>query len=84
MTLASVMSPPGRQRSSWRAACSSAVSARSAPSRSSMDEAAALREVLAPDYTRLRGGMANLADNARGQGFPAPGPFLRGACPDRA
>ena len=47
------------------------------------DEAAAMREILAPGYVRLRGGMANLANNARDQGFPEPGRFLRGAFPDR-
>ena len=31
------------------------------------------REVLAPDYKRRRGGMANLAANAEGQNFPASG-----------
>ena len=46
-------------------------------------QAAALREVLAPGYRRLRGGMANLAANARDQGFPEPGVFLRDAFPDR-
>ena len=46
-------------------------------------QASALREVLAPDYRRLRGGMANLAANARDQGFPEPGAFLRDAFPDR-
>jgi len=52
-------------------------------SQGSEDEAAAMREILAPGYTRQRGGMANLADNARDQGFPDPGRFLRGAFPDR-
>jgi predicted ester cyclase len=47
------------------------------------DQAAMLREGLAPGYRRLRGGMANLAANARGQGFPEPGAFLRDAFPDR-
>ena len=47
------------------------------------DEAAMLREVLAPNYTRLRGGMANLAANARDQGFPESRAFLRSAFPDR-
>jgi predicted ester cyclase len=47
------------------------------------DEGAMLREVLAPNYTRLRGGMANLAANARDQGFPEPRAFLRSAFPDR-
>jgi len=42
-----------------------------------------MREVLAAGYTRLRGGMANLANNARDQGFPGPGAFLRDAFPDR-
>jgi predicted ester cyclase len=32
---------------------------------------------------RLRGGLAHLANNARDQGFPAPGRFLRDAFPDR-
>src|SRR5688572_23943367 len=52
-------------------------------SQGTSDEAAAMREVLAPGYTRLRGGMANLASNAHDQGFPAPGAFLRDAFPDR-
>ena len=47
------------------------------------NQAAALREVLAPGYRRLRGGMANLAANARDQGFLEPGLFLRDAFPDR-
>ena len=52
-------------------------------SQGTSDQAAAMREILAPDYMRLRGGMANLADNARDQGFPGPGEFLRDAFPDR-
>ncbi len=40
-------------------------------------------ELLAPNFTRLRGGMYNLAANAQGQGFPASGVNLRGAFPDR-
>jgi predicted ester cyclase len=40
-------------------------------------------ELLAPDYKRLRGGMHNLAANARDQGFPGTGVNLRGAFPDR-
>ena len=47
------------------------------------DEHLIEKEVLAPDYKRLRGGMLNLANNARDQGFPAPGSYLRGAFPDR-
>ena len=48
-----------------------------------VDEAAMLRESVAPDYLRKRGGMANLAANGRGQGFPDNGAFLRAAIPDR-
>jgi predicted ester cyclase len=47
------------------------------------DEAAVMREILSPDYRRLRGGMANVAANARGQNFPPTGQGLRGAFPDR-
>lgn len=49
----------------------------------SKDEAATMREIMSPDYKRLRGGMANLADNARGQNFPETAHGLRGAFPDR-
>ena len=52
-------------------------------SQGTRDEAEAMREVLAPGYTRLRGGMHNLAENARDQDFPGPGLFLRRAFPDR-
>jgi predicted ester cyclase len=41
------------------------------------------REVLAPNYDRVRGGNFHLASNARDQGFPAPGMYLRSAFPDR-
>lgn len=47
------------------------------------DEPLIAQEVLAPDYRRLRGGMLNLANNARDQGFPSPGSYLRAAFPDR-
>jgi len=47
------------------------------------DEAVAMREVLSPNYRRWRGGTEHLAANARDQGFPTPGSFLRGAFPDR-
>jgi len=47
------------------------------------DEHLIEKEVLAPDYKRLRGGMLNLASNARDQGFPPPGSYLRAAFPDR-
>ena len=52
-------------------------------SQGTKDEAAAMREILAPGYARLRGGMANLANNAYGQDFPGPGAFLSQAFPDR-
>jgi predicted ester cyclase len=47
------------------------------------DEPLIEKEVLAPGYKRLRGGMLNLAANARDQGFPSSGSFLRAAIPDR-
>jgi len=47
------------------------------------DEAAAVREILAPSYVRLRRGLEHLANNARDQGFPGAGKFLRDAFPDR-
>jgi predicted ester cyclase len=61
-----------------------AVVRRFKESQGTNDEAAAMREILAPGYKRSRAGMENLANNARDQGFPAPGPFLRGAFPNRA
>jgi len=47
------------------------------------EEADAMREVLSPSYKRRRGGIEHLAANARDQGFPGPGSYLRGAFPDR-
>ena len=47
------------------------------------DQDATMREIMAPTYNRVRGGLINLADNAEGQDFPAPGLFLRTALPDR-
>jgi predicted ester cyclase len=47
------------------------------------DEPLIAKEILAPNYHRLRGGMLNLANNARDQGFPSTGSYLRGAFPDR-
>jgi predicted ester cyclase len=47
------------------------------------DEAAIMKEILAPGYKRLRAGMANLAANAEGETFPSPGHGLRAAVPDR-
>jgi predicted ester cyclase len=40
-------------------------------------------EVLAPGYNRIRGGNFHLAGNARDQGWPEPGMYLRTAFPDR-
>jgi predicted ester cyclase len=42
------------------------------------------REVLAPSYARVRGGGLHLAANAKDQGWPSPGLYLRVAFPDRA
>ena len=42
------------------------------------------KEVLAPNYNRIRGGSFHLAANARGQGWPEPGMYLRAAFPDDA
>src|ERR1700737_3991773 len=47
------------------------------------DEVDTMREVLAPNYKRWRGGIEHLAANARDQEFPGPGSYLRGAFPDR-
>ena len=47
------------------------------------DQDAVMKEVLAPNYQRVRGGMRHLAANAAGQGFPGSGAFLRAAIPDR-
>jgi predicted ester cyclase len=47
------------------------------------EEADAIREVLSPSYKRWRGGLEHLAANARDQGFPGAGSYLRGAFPDR-
>lgn len=41
------------------------------------------KEVLAPGYNRIRGGNFHLASNARGEGWPEPGMYLRTAFPDR-
>lgn len=41
------------------------------------------KEVLAPGYNRIRGGNFHLASNARGEGWPEPGMYLRAAFPDR-
>ena len=41
------------------------------------------KEVLAPNYNRVRGGSLHLANNGRDQDFPHPGMYLRYAFPDR-
>jgi predicted ester cyclase len=41
------------------------------------------KEVLAAGYNRIRGGNFHLASNAREQGWPEPGMYLRTAFPDR-
>ena len=41
------------------------------------------REVLAPHYARVRGGGLHLAVNAKDQGWPPAGMYLRAAFPDR-
>jgi len=41
------------------------------------------KEVLAANYDRVRGGNLHLASNARDQGWPGPGMYLRTAFPDR-
>ncbi len=41
------------------------------------------KEVLAPNYDRVRGGNLHLANNARDQGWPHPALYLRAALPDR-
>src|SRR5258708_35500566 len=45
--------------------------------------AAIQAELFSPDYERLRAGIESLANNARDQGFPGAGEYLRGAIPDR-
>jgi predicted ester cyclase len=52
-------------------------------SQGTKDEAAAMKEVLAPSYKRWRAGFAHIGSNARDQGFPSPGSYLRTAFPDR-
>jgi predicted ester cyclase len=47
------------------------------------EHADVLKEVMSPNYNRLRGGFYNLARNAADQGFPSPGSYLRTAFPDR-
>ena len=60
-----------------------AVVRRFKESQGTKDEAQAMREVLAPTYKRWRAGFEHIGANARDQGFPPPGSYLRGAFPDR-
>ena len=60
-----------------------AVALRFKKSQGTKDMPQVEKEVLAPDYNRIRGGSLHLAGNARGQGWPEPGLYLRAAFPDR-
>src|SRR5262249_34550775 len=58
-----------------------AVALRFKKAQGTPEEEAAMKEVLAPGYKRLRGGLHHLAANAQGQGFPGTGSVLRRAVP---
>src|SRR5262245_13516151 len=60
-----------------------AVVRRFKESQGTKDEADAMKEVLAPNYKRWRAGFEHIGNNARDQGFPSPGSYLRTAFPDR-
>ena len=60
-----------------------AVVLRFKKSQGTKDMPAVEKEVLAPNYNRIRGGNFHLAGNARGEGWPEPGMYLRSAFPDR-
>ena len=60
-----------------------AVALRFKKSQGTPEMAQVEKEVLAPGYTRVRGGSFHLAANARDQDFPHPGMYLRAAFPDR-
>lgn len=60
-----------------------AVALRFKKSQGTQDMPAVEKEVLAPNYNRIRGGNFHLAGNARGEGWPEPGMYLRTAFPDR-
>jgi predicted ester cyclase len=60
-----------------------AVALRFKKSQGTPQQEEAMREVLNPDYKRIRGGMFQLEQNAHGADFPGPGKFLRTAFPDR-
>jgi predicted ester cyclase len=60
-----------------------AVALRFKKSQGTKDMPQVEKEVLAPGYNRIRGGNFHLASNARGEGWPEPGGYLRTAFPDR-
>ena len=60
-----------------------AVALRFKKSQGTKDMPQVEKEVLAPNYNRVRGGNFHLASNARDQDWPAPGMYLRSAFPDR-
>jgi predicted ester cyclase len=60
-----------------------AVALRFKKSQGTKDMPAVEREVLAPDYNRMRGGSFHFAANARDQDWPHPGMYLRTSFPDR-
>ena len=60
-----------------------AVALRFKKSQGTKDMPQVEKEVLAPNYNRIRGGNFHLAANARDQGWPHPGLYLRTAFPDR-
>ena len=60
-----------------------AVALRFKQSQGTTDMPRVEKEVLAPNYDRVRGGNFHLATNARDQTFPHPGMYLRTAFPDR-
>jgi predicted ester cyclase len=60
-----------------------AVALRFKKSQGTKEMPAVEKEVLAPHYNRVRGGNFHLASNARDQGWPGPGMYLRTAFPDR-
>ena len=60
-----------------------AVALRFKKSQGTKDMPQVEKDVLAPNYNRIRGGNFHLAGNARGEGWPEPGMYLRTAFPDR-
>ena len=60
-----------------------AVALRFKKSQGTLDMPQVEKEVLAPGYKRVRGGPLHLEANARGEGWPSPGGYMRAAFPDR-